>query len=185
MVLKTLLTFDTNDYRSRFQGYYDPQLQKKEVVLIGTLYSSTAGVISGVVMAPETGGGLPVSSVANGRAMELVERKLATVRAELKSRSVAGAIGVLPGVEGHPVGTVVGAALNLVGVGTQPLDHVQTPPDRPINQGPNNLQKFRRSLTESASSKARSLQCPFSSEHKDLFRKYNNLLRSKKTLEGR
>ncbi|ETI25278.1 hypothetical protein G647_04653 [Cladophialophora carrionii CBS 160.54] len=204
MGVQDFVRFNPDDYRAKVQGYDDQQLQKKEVVLIRTLYSSTAGVISGVVMAPGTGGASLVGSVAGGRVMQLVEHKLAVVRTELMRRgmplhqkttrdqaipaatgSVAGAMGLFSGVEGHLVGTAAGAAANLVGVETQPLDRVQTAPNRPVDQESNSFQKLRRSLTETASSKARSLQYHFSSEDKDLFRQYDNLLERKKTLEGR
>jgi hypothetical protein len=204
MGVQDFVRFDPDEYRSKVRGYDDQQLQKKEVVLIRTLYSSTAGVISGVVMAPGTGGASLVGSVAGGRVMQLVEQKLDVVRAELTRRglplhqkttrdqaipaatgSVAGAMGLFSGMEGHLVGTAAGAAANLVGVETQPLDRVQTAPAPPISQGSNSFQKLKRSLTETASSKARSLQYPFSSEDKELFRQYDNLLERKKSLQGR
>lgn len=205
MGVQDFLRFDPDEYRVKVQGFDDQQLQKKEVVLIRTLYSSTAGVISGVVMAPGTGGASLIGSVAGGRAMHLVEQKLEIIRAELIRRGlplhekrtrdsaiptatggIAGAMGLVGGLEGHFIGTAAGAAANLVGVETQKLDRVHTAPTRPSTpRSDSSFQKLKRTLTETASSKTRSLQYPFSSEDKDMFRQYDNLLERKKSLEER
>jgi len=205
MGVQDFIRFEPDEYRVKVRGYDDQQLQKKEVVLIRTLYSSTAGVISGVVMAPGTGGASLLGSVAGGRAMQLVEQKLEIVRAELTGRGlplhdkktrdqvipaatggIAGAMGLVSGMEGHVIGTAAGAAANLIGVETtKSLSRVQTAPDRPSSRGSNSFQKLKRSLTETASSKARSVQYPFNSDDKELFHRYDNLLERKKSLEER
>ena len=204
MGVQDFVRFDLDEYCAKVRAFEDEQLQKKEVVLIRTLYSSTAGVISGVVMAPGTGGASLVGSVAGGRMMHLVEQKLEVVRAELTRRGlplhqkrtrdqvipattggIAGAMGLVSGMEGHIIGAAAGAAANLVGVEPQPLDRVQTAPARPSAQPANSFQKLKRSLTQTASSKTQSLQYPFSSEDKDMFRQYDSLLERKNSLEER
>jgi hypothetical protein len=205
MGVQDFVSFDPDEYRAKVRGYKDQELQKKEVVLIRTMYSSTAGVISGVVMAPGTGGASLMGSVLGGRAMHLVEQKLEIVRAELISRGlplhekktrdqviptatggIAGAMGLISGMEGHMIGTAAGAAANLVGVETtSSLSRVQTAPDRPSARGASSFQKLKRSLTDTASSKARSIQYPFSSDDRELFRQYDTLLERKKSLEER
>ena len=205
MAILDFVRFDPDEYRAKVQGYDDQQLQKKEVVLIRTLYSSTAGVISGVVMAPGTAGVSLVGSVAGERVMQLVEQKVEILRAELTRRGlplhvrrtrdhlipsafggIAGCMGLVSGIEGHVIGTAAGAAANLVGVETtKSLSRVQTAPDRPSPREANSYQKLKRSLTQTASSKTRSLKYPFSAEDKGLFGKYDNLLERKKSLEER
>jgi hypothetical protein len=202
MGVQDIIQFDVDEYRRRVSCYDDQQLQKKEVVLIRTLYSSTAGVISGVVMAPGTGGASLVGSLAGGRMMQVVEQKLAIVRAELTRRGlplhtkktrdhaipaatggIAGAMGLVSGIEGHVLGQAAGAAANFVGVDTKALDRVKTAPDRPELKEGNSFQRLKRSLTETASSKTRSLQYPFTSEDKAIFRQYDNLLERKRSLQ--
>jgi hypothetical protein len=204
MGVQDFVKFDVDDYRWKVRGWDDKTLQRKEVVLIRTSYSSTAGVISGVVMAPGTGGASLIGSVAGGRAMVLVEQKLEVVRAELSRRGLplhvtktrdqaiptvtggmAGAMGLVSGMEGHLVGTAAAAGANLVGVETKKLDRVHTAPDRPSISSGNSFQKLRRTLTDAGRSKARALQNPFSSEDKALFQENDNLLRRSQTLEER
>ena len=204
MGVQDFVNFDPDEYKTKIQAFDHGQLQKKEVVLIRTLYSSTAGVVSGVVMAPGTGGASLVGSVAGGRLMHLTEQKLEIVRAELTRRglplhttrtrdqaipaatgSIAGAMGLYSGMEGHIIGTAAGAAANLVGVGPQALDRVQTAPARPTAQPANSFQKLKRSLTQNGLSKTRSLQYPFSAEDKALFGQFDSLLGRKKSLEER
>ena len=202
MAVQDFVRFDVDEYRTKVQGYDDQQLQKKEVVLIRTEYSCKAGVISGVVMAPGTGGASLVGSALGGRAMVLVEQKLEVVRAELVRRGlplhekrtrdsaipsatggIAGAMGLCSGMEGHMFGTAAGAAANLVQVKTQPLERVHTAPMSSSSQSENGFQKLKRSLSERASSKTRSLQ--FSSEDNALCRQYDNLLERKSSIEDR
>ncbi|KAJ9611612.1 hypothetical protein H2200_004796 [Cladophialophora chaetospira] len=206
MGVQDFVHFDLDEYSAKVRGFEDEQLQKKEVILIRTLYSSTAGVISGVIMALGTGGASLVGSVAGGRMMHLVEQKLEIIRAELTRRGlplhqkttrdqaipaatggIAGAMGLASGMEGHMIGAAAGAAANLVGVEVEDrrLDRVHTAPERPTYQPANSFQKLKRSLTQTASSKTRSIQYPFSSEDKNLFGQYDNLLERKKSLEER
>ncbi|KAH0845468.1 hypothetical protein AYO21_01895 [Fonsecaea monophora] len=204
MGVQDFIRFDLDEYRAKVRNYDDQELQKKEVVLIRTAYSGTAGIVSGAVLAPSTGGASMIGCVAAGRTIHLVEQKLEVVRAELTRRglplhekrtrdhaipvttgSIAGAMGLGMGMEGHMLGTAAAAGANLVAVTTEKLDRVQTAPSRPSPQGANSFQRLKRSLTENVTSRSRSLLHPFSSEDTDLFHQYDDLVARKKSLEER
>ncbi|OAP58653.1 hypothetical protein AYL99_07743 [Fonsecaea erecta] len=209
MGVQDFIRFDPDDYRAKVRNYDDQELQKKEVVLIRTAYSGQAGIVSGAVLAPSTGGASVIGCVAAGRTIHLVEQKLEVVRAELTRRglplhekttrdhaipvttgSIAGAMGLGMGMEGHMLGTAAAAGANLVAITTEKLDRVQTAPavGRPSSpRDGNSFQRLKRSLTESATSRSRSLLRPFSSDDDKelLFRQYDDLLTRKKSLEDR
>ncbi|KIY02779.1 uncharacterized protein Z520_01244 [Fonsecaea multimorphosa CBS 102226] len=204
MGVQDFIRFDLDEYRAKVRNYDDQELQKKEVVLIRTAYSGQAGIVSGAIMAPSTGGASMLGCVAAGRTIHLVEQKLEVVRAELTRRglplhekrtrdhaipvttgSIAGAMGLASGMEGHILGTAAAAGANLVAVTTEKLDRVQTAPVRPGPQEANSFQRLKRSVTETATSRSRSLLHPFSSEDKLLFQQYDELVARKKSLEER
>ncbi|EXJ73256.1 uncharacterized protein A1O5_03016 [Cladophialophora psammophila CBS 110553] len=185
MGVQDIIHFDIDAYRAKVRNYDD-------------------GIVSGTVLAPSTGGASMIGCVAAGWTIHLVEQKLEVVRAELTSRgqplhekrtrdhaflmttsSVAGAMGIGMGMEGHILGTAAAAGANLVALTTEKLDRVQTAPTHPSPEAANSFHRLKRSLTENATSRSRSLLHPFSSEDKDLFRKYDDLVTRKKSLEER
>lgn len=189
--------FDVEEYRSRVKALTDQELQKKEVVKIRNAHSGTAGIISGAVLAPVTGGASLFATVAGGRTIHVADQKLEVIRAELVRRrlplhtqttrdqaipaifgGITGCMGLNMGLEGAVTAKAASVFANNSAITTSaPLDRVRTAPSEPSSSfAATTWRRLRRSHTDTEVSRYRLAQFPYTAEERQLFRQFDGLV---------
>jgi hypothetical protein len=88
MTKPDFVSFDASLYSVKVASLDNSQLQRKEVLKIGSAYSGGFGVAGGVVLAPVTAGVTIVGAAAGARTWQVASQKLEIIQAEMKTKGL-------------------------------------------------------------------------------------------------